>query len=172
MDVTLDWTLFAAFANSGQVCSAGSRIYVQENIYDAFINKYVEACAKIKIGNGLDEGTHMGPLVSAAHYEKVKNYIAIGKAEGATMLCGGERPAHLATGYFLQPTVFTNTNHNMRIMKEEIFGPVVCIQKFKTEEEAIALANDSQYGLAAAFLLRILQGATRIAPVAQWYCLG
>ena len=132
MDITLDWTLFAAFANSGQVCSAGSRIYVQENIYDTFINKYVEACAKIKIGNGLEEGIHMGPLVSAAHYEKVKNYIAVGKAEGATMLCGGERPAHLPEGYFLQPTVFANTHHNMRIMKEEIFGPVVCIQKFAT----------------------------------------
>ena len=164
LDVTLDWTLFAAFANSGQVCSAGSRIYVQENIYDAFINKYVEACANIKIGNGIDEGIHMGPLVSAAHYEKVKNYIKVGNAEGATMLCGGDRPAHLAKGYFLQPTVFTNTNHNMRIIKEEIFGPVVCIQKFKTEEEAIALANDTQYGLAAGIFTSNITRAQRVLP--------
>lgn len=164
MDVTLDWTMFAAFANQGQVCSAGSRMYVQEKIYDAFIEKYAEACSKIKIGNGLDDGIHMGPLVSAAHYEKVKNYIQVGIDEGAELLCGGKRPAHAAHGYFLEPTVFINVNHNMRIMREEIFGPVVCIQKFTTEEEAIMLANDSAYGLAGGIFTNNITRAQRVLP--------
>ena len=164
MAVTLDWTMFAAFANQGQVCSAGSRIYVQENIYDTFIEQYVQSCSKIKIGNGLDKGVQMGPLVSAAHYEKVKNYIEVGKAEGATLLCGGNRPAHLPKGYFLEPTVFTNTNHNMRIMREEIFGPVVCIQKFSTEEEAIQLFNDTQYGLAGGIFTSNVTRVQRVLP--------
>lgn len=164
MAVTLDWTMFAAFANQGQVCSAGSRIYVQENIYDEFIEKYAQGCSKIKIGNGLDDGVQMGPLVSAAHYEKVKKYIAIGKEEGATLLCGGNRPAHLPKGYFLEPTVFTNTNHNMRIMREEIFGPVVCIQKFSTEDEAVKLFNDTQYGLAGGIFTSSNTRTHRVLP--------
>lgn len=165
MDIALDWTKFAAFANSGQVCSAGSRIYVQEAIYDAFLERYVEGCRTIKIGNGLDDGVEMGPLVCAAHYEKVKRYISIGKGEGATLVCGGDRPATLEKGYYLEPTVFTGVDHSMRIMREEIFGPVVCIQKFKTEEDAVALANDSVYGLAAGIFTSNIARSQRILPL-------
>ena len=164
LDLALDWTKFAAFANSGQVCSAGSRIYVQEGIYDAFVEKYVEGSRTIKIGNGLEDGIQMGPLVSAAHYEKVQRYIAIGKQEAAFLACGGGRPAHPEKGYFLEPTVFTGVSHSMRIMREEIFGPVVCIQKFKTEKESIALANDTEYGLAAGIFTSQLTRAQRILP--------
>ena len=168
MDVTLDWTLFAAFANQGQVCSAGSRIYVQEGVYDEFIKRYVAKAQQIKIGYGLDEGVQMGPLVSAMQYEKVKNYIQVGLSEGATMLCGGKMPAHVEKGYFLEPTVFVNVKEDMRIMQEEIFGPVVCIQKFKTEEEAIALANDTQYGLAGGIFTSNVTRAHRVLP--QLHC--
>lgn len=164
MAVTLDWTLFAAFANQGQVCSAGSRIYVQENIYDDFIKAYVDKAKQIKIGFGLDEGVQMGPLVSSLQYEKVKKYIQVGLNEGATMLCGGKMPEHLNKGYFLQPTVFVNVKEDMRIMREEIFGPVVCIQKFKTEEEAIALANNTHYGLAAGIFTTNITRAQRVLP--------
>jgi betaine-aldehyde dehydrogenase len=164
MNITLDWTKFAAFANAGQVCSAGSRIYVQEAVYDAFLEKYLDGSRNIKIGNGMDDGIQMGPLVSAAHYEKVQRYIEIGKQEGAKMECGGSRPANLEKGYFLEPTVFTGVDHSMRIMREEIFGPVVCIQKFKTEKEVIALANDSVYGLAASIFTSNITRAQRILP--------
>lgn len=164
MELTLDWTLFAAFANQGQVCSAGSRIYVQENVYDAFIKRYTEKAQAIKIGYGLDEGVQMGPLVSSMQYEKVKNYIQAGLNEGATMICGGKRPAHLSKGYFLEPTVFVNVKEDMRIMKEEIFGPVVCIQKFKTEEEVIILANDTEYGLAGGIFTTNIARAQRVLP--------
>ena len=164
MAIALDWTLFAAFANQGQVCSAGSRLYIQETIYDDFVQQYVEKAKQIKIGNGLDEGIQMGPLVSAQHYEKVKKYIQTGMDEGATLLCGGKMPEHLSKGYFLQPTVFVNVKEAMRIMREEIFGPVVCIQKFKTEEEAIALANDTQYGLAAGIFTTNITRAQRVLP--------
>lgn len=164
MAIALDWTLFAAFANQGQVCSAGSRLYIQETIYDDFVQQYVEKAKQIKIGNGLDEGTQMGPLVSAQHYEKVKKYIQTGMDEGATLLCGGKMPKHFSKGYFLQPTVFVNVKEAMRIMREEIFGPVVCIQKFKTEEEAIALANDTQYGLAAGIFTTNITRAQRVLP--------
>lgn len=165
---TLDWTLFAAFANSGQVCSAGSRIYIHEKIYDDFVHDFIERSKKIKIGNGLEEGIQMGPVVSALQYEKVRKYISIGKEEGATLASGGERPMHLSKGYFITPAVFTNVNEDMRIMKEEIFGPVVCLQKFSTEDEVIALANNTPYGLAAGIFTENITRAQRVLP--QLHC--
>lgn len=165
---TLDWTLFAAFANSGQVCSAGSRIYIQEKIYDAFVQEYVARSKKIMIGNGLEAGVQMGPLVSAMQYEKVMQYIATGVNEGAVLSSGGTRPEHLPKGYFLTPAVFTQVTANMRIMKEEIFGPVVCLQKFSTEDEVIALANNTPYGLAAGIFTESITRAQRVLP--QLHC--
>ncbi len=167
-ECTLDWTLFAAFANSGQVCSAGSRIYIHEKIYDAFVNDFIAKSKKIKIGNGLDADIQMGPVVSALQYEKVNQYIAIGKEEGATLASGGERPGHLSKGYFISPTVFTNVKEDMRIMTEEIFGPVVCLQKFSKEEEVIALANNTPYGLAAGIFTENITRAQRVLP--QLHC--
>ncbi len=161
---TLDWTLFAAFANSGQVCSAGSRIYIHEKIYDAFVKDFIGRSKKIKIGNGLEKGIQMGPVVSALQYEKVNKYISIGKEEGATLASGGLRPDHLSKGYFISPAIFTNVSEDMRIMKEEIFGPVVCLQKFSTEDEVIALANNTPYGLAAGIFTENITRAQRVLP--------
>lgn len=149
-DTAVDYALFAIFANQGQVCSAGSRLLLEESIHDKFVEALVERAKKIKVGPGHAEGTEMGPLVSKAHMEKVLSYIEIGKQEGATLACGGERltDGELANGNFVAPTIFTNTTPDMRIVKEEIFGPVLVVQTFKDEADAIKIANDTVYGLA------------------------
>ncbi|MEH7118045.1 aldehyde dehydrogenase family protein [Neobacillus vireti] len=149
-ETAVDYALFGIYAGSGQVCSAGSRILVEESIYDRFVARFVERAKKIKVGPGNDPSTEMGPLVSAEHLEKVLYYIDLGKQEGATVACGGNRIAvdGLEKGYFVEPTAFVNVEQEMRIVQEEIFGPVVVIQKFKDEEEAVKLANGTVYGLA------------------------
>lgn len=149
-ETAVDYALFGIYAGSGQVCSAGSRILVEEGIYDQFVARFVERAKQIKVGPGNDPATEMGPLVSQQHLEKVLYYIALGKQEGATIACGGNRIVKdgLDKGYFVEPTVFVDVKQDMRIVQEEIFGPVVCIQKFKDEEEAVKLANGTVYGLA------------------------
>ncbi|XZF75717.1 aldehyde dehydrogenase family protein [Bacillus sp. AL-1R] len=151
-ETAVDYALFGIYAGSGQVCSAGSRILVEESIYDRFVDRFVERAKKIKVGPGNVAETEMGPLVSKEHLEKVLSYIQIGKEEGARLVCGGNRIEKngLEKGYFVEPTVFADVEQNMRIVQEEIFGPVVCIQKFKSEEEALKLANGTVYGLAGA----------------------
>ncbi len=151
-EIAVDYALFGIFAGAGQVCSSGSRILVEESIYERFVNRYVERAKQIKVGPGNDPDTEMGPLVSEEHLNKVVSYIEIGKEEGARVVCGGNRimKDSLDKGYFVEPTVFVDVNPSMRIVREEIFGPVVVIQKFKDEQEAIALANDTDYGLAGA----------------------
>lgn len=151
-EVAVDYALFGIYAGSGQVCAAGSRILVEESIYDKFVERFVERAKQIKVGPGDAEGTEMGPLVSQEHMEKVLNYIAIGQEEGARLACGGNRMKDngLENGYFVEPTVFVDATPEMRIVQEEIFGPVVVIEKFKNEEEAIKLANATNYGLAGA----------------------
>ncbi|WP_230203706.1 aldehyde dehydrogenase family protein [Bacillus massiliigorillae] len=151
LDTVVEYGLGGIFYGTGQVCSAGSRILVQDTIYDQYVEAFVEGAKKIKVGPGNVEGVEMGPLVSQQHLEKVLGYIEIGKEEGATLAYGGNRikTDGLENGYFVEPTVFTNVTPDMRIVQEEIFGPVVVIQKFSTEEEAIALANGTVYGLAA-----------------------
>lgn len=147
----VDWTLFAAFANQGEVCSAGSRLLVQKSIHRKFVDELVKRVPRIKLGHGLEEGVVMGPLVSSTHRDKVESYIKIGKEEGAKLLCGGKRPEgkEFAKGNFVEPTIFDDVKPSMRIAREEIFGPVLSVIPFETEEEAISLANDSEYGLAA-----------------------
>lgn len=144
----VDYALYAIFANQGQVCSAGSRLLLQDSLYDKFIPELVKRANRIVVGDGTDPNTEMGPLISEEHMEKVLNYIEKGKEEGAVLLCGGKKL--FDKGYFVAPTIFTNTQPNMNIVKEEIFGPVLVIQTFKDEKEAIKLANDSIYGLAGA----------------------
>ena len=147
----VDYALLAIYAGCGQVCSAGSRLILDAAIYDTFMARLVERAQKIVVGNGFDRTTEMGPLISAHHLSKVENYIAIGTAEGATLACGGGRPANAPVGgNYLEPTIFTDTTPQMRIVREEIFGPVLVVQRFTTEAEAIALANDTPYGLAGA----------------------
>jgi betaine-aldehyde dehydrogenase len=151
-ETAVDYALFGIFSGSGQVCSSGSRILVEEGIYDKFVERFVERAKKIKVGPGNDEAAEMGPLVSQQHMEKVLHYIEVGKQEGATIACGGNRIVGngLEKGYFVEPTVFINVKNEMKIVQEEIFGPVVVIQKFKDESEAVKLANSTIYGLAGA----------------------
>ncbi|EJV88336.1 aldehyde dehydrogenase family protein [Bacillus cereus] len=149
-ETAIDYALFGIYAGSGQVCSAGSRILVEENIYDKFVNSFVERAQQINVGPGDNPKSEMGPLVSQEHMEKVLRYIEIGKDEGANVACGGRRIMEdgKGDGFFIEPTVFVNVKPDMRIVQEEIFGPVVVIQKFKDEQEAIELANGTDYGLA------------------------
>lgn len=166
LDIATDWGLFSAFANQGQVCSAGSRFLVHESIAEELTKRLKEGAERIKIGAGDQEGVQMGALVSENHLQKVENYIKIAQEEGAELLTGGKRltEADLKDGYFLQPTIFTNVTPQMRIFREEIFGPVVSITTFKTEEEAIELANDSEYGLAAGIFTKDLTRTHRVIP--------
>jgi betaine-aldehyde dehydrogenase len=149
-ETAIDYALFGIYAGSGQVCSAGSRILVEENIYDKFVNSFVERAQQINVGPGDNPESEMGPLVSQEHMEKVLRYIEIGKDEGANVACGGRRIMEdgKGDGFFIEPTVLVNVKPDMRIVQEEIFGPVVVIQKFKDEQEAIELANGTDYGLA------------------------
>ncbi|MHA2962175.1 aldehyde dehydrogenase family protein [Priestia megaterium] len=149
-ETAVDYALFGIFAGSGQICAAGSRILVEESIAERFIESFAERAQKIKVGNGIDQEIEMGPLVSEEHMKKVLKYIEIGKQEGALLVCGGNRitSSGLEKGFFVEPTVFSSVTSNMKIVQDEIFGPVVVIQTFKDEKEAIKLANDTEYGLA------------------------
>ncbi|MBY0000274.1 aldehyde dehydrogenase family protein [Priestia aryabhattai] len=149
-ETAVDYALFGIFAGSGQICAAGSRILVEESIAERFIERFAERAQKIKVGNGMDQEIEMGPLVSEEHMKKVLKYIEIGKQEGARLVCGGNRitSSALEKGFFVEPTVFSNVTSHMKIVQDEIFGPVVVIQTFKDEKEAIKLANDTEYGLA------------------------
>ncbi|HLR72345.1 MAG TPA: aldehyde dehydrogenase family protein [Pseudogracilibacillus sp.] len=152
METAVDYALFGIYFGAGQVCSAGSRILVEESIHDEFVEKMVERAKQIKVGPGLDEDSQVGAMVSQSQLETVLNYIDIGVKEGATLACGGNRITEgaLKNGFFIEPTLFTNVTSDMRIVQEEIFGPVAVIQKFKGEKDAIELANDTDYGLAGA----------------------
>jgi len=152
LDTAVDYALFAIYCNAGQVCSAGSRMIVEENIYDQFVSKMAARAKKIRVGPGLDQSTEMGPLVNEVQMKRVLEYIEIGQKEGAKLVTGGDKPKgdKYENGYYLNPTIFSDVKPDMRIVQEEIFGPVVVIQKFKTQEEAVELANDSAYGLAGA----------------------
>ncbi|CAH6722150.1 potassium-activated aldehyde dehydrogenase, mitochondrial [[Candida] jaroonii] len=135
------------FYNTGEVCSAGSRLYVHEDIYDGFISRLLEKVKTIKMGNPFDESVVMGAQNSVAQFKKILKYIEIGNAEGAKLLTGGKR--HGNKGYFVEPTIFTDVKPNMRIVQEEIFGPVLAVSKFSSTDEVIKAANDSTYGLAS-----------------------
>ncbi len=149
-EVAVDQALNGVFFHAGQICSAGTRLIVEERIHDEFVNALVERVKKFKLGNGFDEDTQMGPLISAEHLAKVEKYVETGIKEGATVAVGGSRPddPELQDGFFYLPTIFTNCTTDMRIVQDEAFGPIITVEKFRKEEEAVKLANDSIYGLA------------------------
>jgi betaine-aldehyde dehydrogenase len=162
-DTAVDYALFGIFANAGQVCSAGSRLIVERSLHDRLVERVVERARKIRVGDGFDPQTEMGPIISPAHCERVEGYIESGRLDGAALLCGGERlGGNLADGNFIAPTVFDRTSPKMRIVQEEIFGPVLVVQTFEDEAEAIALANDTIYGLAGAVFTQDIAKAHRV----------
>ncbi|WP_296269106.1 betaine-aldehyde dehydrogenase [Pseudomonas sp. UBA6562] len=164
LDRAADIAMMANFYSSGQVCTNGTRVFVPASLKQAFEAKILERVARIRVGNPEDENTNFGPLVSFAHMESVLGYIAKGKEQGARLLCGGERlqDGDLAKGAFVAPTVFTDCRDDMTIVQEEIFGPVMSILSYETEEEAIRRANDTDYGLAAGVCTNDLTRAHRI----------
>lgn len=165
LDQAVKWAHGGAMWNNGQICTATSRIMVQEGIYDEFLEAFKARVEKMKVGDPFSEGVFQGPQVSKAQYDRVLSYIDIGTSEGATVLTGGEeiKTVNEGRGYFIAPTVFTNVSSAMRIYREEIFGPVAIVVKFRNEEDALQMANDSVYGLGAALFTRDLTRAHRVA---------
>lgn len=161
IEQAVSWVNFGIYYNHGQCCCAGTRIYVQEGVYDKFLAAFKKRAEQNKVGDPFKEDTFQGPQVSQLQFDRIMGYIKSGKEEGATVETGGER--HGDKGYFIQPTIFSNVKPDMKIMREEIFGPVCAIAKFKDEEEVIALGNDSTYGLAAAVHTKDLNTAIRVS---------
>lgn len=163
LDLAADIALMANFYSSGQVCTNGTRVFVPQSLKATFENKVLERVERIRIGNPLDEETNFGPLAGFAHMQKVLNYIEKGKQEGAKLLIGGERlGGEWANGAYVAPTVFTDCTDEMTICREEIFGPVMCILNYTSEEEVVARANQTEYGLAAGVVTPDLTRAHRI----------
>ncbi len=159
----LDWMVYSAFALGGQVCSLTAKFIIHEGIYDEFVQKFVARTKELRIGEGSGKGVHLGPLISERQLQRVQEYIESGKREGATLLLGGGRPKGVGKkGFYLEPTIFTDVRPDMKIVREEIFGPVVTLMKFKTDKEALALANDTEYGLAAAVFSKDEERAKRL----------
>jgi len=171
----LDAALFMVFSNNGERCTAGSRILVQRSIYTDFAARFAERARRITVGDPLDEATLIGPMISQNHLAKVRSYISAGTNEGATLLCGGlerpsyaaELPAALRSGNYVWPTVFADVDNRMRIAQEEIFGPVACLIPFSDEADAVAKANDIQYGLSSYVWSENLGRAHRVAAAIE-----
>ena len=163
LDAAVEWIMFGIFWNQGQVCSATSRVLVEQAIYPELLKRLAEAAQKIKIGQGLEADVKLGPLVNAKQYQQVMNAIQQGKQDGVTLMSGGKRPAHLAQGYYVEPTIFMDVPVEHPLWTDEIFGPVVAIRAFETEQEAIQLANQSIFGLAGAVMSKDMARCQRVA---------
>jgi len=162
VDTVIGGAAGAIFFNAGQVCAAGSRLYVHRKIFDRVVEGVGGAAHSIRLGPGLDPGTQMGPLVSREQQERVMGYIESGRAEGASIIAGGEAPAH--PGYYVRPTVIADVKGSMRVVQEEIFGPVLVAQRFDDLDEVAALANDTSFGLSASIWSNDLRAVHRLVP--------
>lgn len=171
MSQTIPGTIRAAFANQGQVCLCGSRIYVEKSAYEAYVTHFVEAAKKLRVGDPLEPTSDQGAMVSKAQLDKSTFYVDLARKEGGKILCGGSPPSGLndrcREGYFFQPTVITGLDNTCRVNREEIFGPVATIMPFSTEDEVIAHANGTEYGLAASVWTQSLPRAHRLAEKIQ-----
>ncbi|MBW5420938.1 aldehyde dehydrogenase family protein [Streptomyces sp. BG9H] len=166
-DTAVDQALNAAFIHSGQVCSAGGRLIIEESVRERFVAELARRARKIKLGRGTEDGVECGPLVSQQQREKTEMYVASALEEGAVLRSGGKRPepadTRPATGYFYEPTVLDQCHREMKVVREEVFGPVLTVETFRTEDEAVALANDTEYGLAGAVWTSDQGRASRMA---------
>ncbi|MFF2140280.1 aldehyde dehydrogenase family protein [Streptomyces sp. NPDC058193] len=164
-DTAVDYALMAVFLHAGQVCSAGARLLVEDDLHDAFVDELVRRARDIRLGGPFDENARSGPLISAAHRDKVEAYVAAGLAEGAVLRCGGARPDDpaLRNGFYYLPTVLDECTPDMTVVRDESFGPVLTVERFREEAEAVALANDTVYGLAGAVWTQDAERAHRVA---------
>jgi succinate-semialdehyde dehydrogenase/glutarate-semialdehyde dehydrogenase len=170
IDRAVEGAMVAKYRNSGQTCVCTNRFFVQAGVYDTFVEKLAAASRKLKVGAGLDDGTQQGPLIDAKAVEKVEELIADATAKGGTVVTGGKR--HDLGGSFFEPTVISGATAAMRVMKEEIFGPVAPVFRFETEDEAVAMANDTEFGLACYFYSGDLGRAFRVSEALKYGMVG
>jgi len=167
LDAAVDSALFGVMSLNGERCTAGSRILAERSVYDELVRRLAARAARVKVGDPADPATEIGALVHPEHYERVMDYVAVGVNEGATLVAGGTRPDGLTHGNYLAATVFADVKPSMRVFQEEIFGPVVCVTPFDSEEEAVGLANATRYGLAAYLWTNDLKRAHRVASLVE-----
>lgn len=160
LDLAVTHAAGSAFGGTGQKCTAASRLIVHADVHDAFVEKLVAAAKALKVGHALEKGTQIGPVVSESQLKQNLDFVGIGKAEGAELLCGGTRVDRATDGYFMAPTVFANTRNDMQINREEMFAPITCVQKAHSYDEALAIANDTQFGLTAGIMTQSLARAS------------
>lgn len=171
LDIAVAVALGGAFGGSGQKCTASSRLVVHEAIHDAFVEKLVAGTKALAVGHALEDGTQIGPVVSAGQLQGNLDYVALGKSEGAELLCGGDRLDRPTEGYYMRPAVFARTNNAMQVNREEMFAPIACVIKVDSYEEALATVNDTDFGLTSGIITRSLSRATHFRRSARTGCV-